>query len=248
LFNPVFLRLYILLTQLKNQILVHIMKANIHITGDGSHTLFVPALNEFYHSAKGAFSESMHVFINLGFYSVANSAIINILEVGFGTGLNCLLTFIEAREKKNKIFYDALEPFPLQWDLVSKLNYSSIISFRDSEKWMEKIHRCDTCRWINLTDRFSIRKRVMKIEEAELQAENYDLVYYDAFGPNAQPEMWKLYNFKKIFYSLKRGGILVTYCAKGQVRRDLQSAGFFVERLPGPPGKREVLRAKKKVK
>ncbi len=214
----------------------------VHKTADGSNTLFVPGLNEFYHSVEGAYRESVHVFINLGLQKVAYSKNINILEVGFGTGLNGLLSFIEAEKQSLRVFYDALEPFPLEWDLVSKLNYSSITAYPDTEKILEAFHQADLCKWINLNELFKLRKIISKIEDVLLPAKNYDLVYYDAFGPKAQPEMWKPEVFKKIFQSMKPGGVFVTYCAKGQVRRDLEITGFTVERLPGPPGKREVLR------
>ncbi len=222
------------------------MEKRIHITGDGSYTIFVPGLDEFYHSVKGAYSESMHVFINLGFKKFTDYKSINIFEVGFGTGLNCLLTFIESENQGIEIFYDALEPFPLNSNIISKLNYSSITDYPDSEKWLKSFHESGTGKWIDLDERFSLRKNIVKIEDVRLAAANYDLVYYDAFGPKAQPEMWTRDNFLKIFDSMKQNGVLVTYCSKGQVRRDLQNTGFVVERLSGPPGKREVLRAVKK--
>ncbi len=217
-------------------------ESRIHKTADGSNTLFVPELNESYHSAKGAYRESVHVFINLGLQKVANNKNINILEVGFGTGLNCLLSFIEAEKQSLRVFYDAIEPFPLDWDLVSKLNYSSMITYPGTEKLLEAFHQADLGKWIKLNELFKLRKIFSKIEDVLLPAKNYDLVYYDAFGPKAQPEMWKTEIFNKIFQSMKPGGVFVTYCAKGQVRRDLEITGFTVERLPGPPGKREVLR------
>ncbi len=217
----------------------------IYKTGDGSHTLFVPELNEFYHSAKGAYSESMHVFIGLGFNSVSSTGDIHIFEVGLGTGLNCLLTFIEAEKRNLRVIYQGLEPFPLDWDLVSNLNYSSILDYPETDILLKKIHQFDTGRWYDVSKHFSLKKVKEKIEDAELEPCKYNLVYYDAFGPKAQPEIWNQENFEKMFHCMKEGGVLVTYCAKGQVRRDMQSAGFRVERLPGPPGKREVLRAVK---
>ena len=223
------------------------MEKKIHVTGDGSHTLFVPELNEFYHSAKGAYSESMHVFINRGLKEVTNRKKLNILEIGFGTGLNCLLTFIEAEKNDLHVFYDALEPYPLDWDLVSKLNYTSIIQYNDAEKLLKTFHQSEWDSWVDFNDWFSLRKSKIRIEDVKLDFDNYDLVYYDAFGPGVQSEMWMRKNFLKVFQSMKRGGVLVTYCAKGQVRRDMENTGFFVERLPGTSaGKREMIRAFKK--
>ncbi len=223
-----------------------IMERRIHVTGDGSNTLFVPELNEFYHSAKGAYSESMHVFIDSGFKKVAEHGNINILEVGFGTGLNCLLTLVEAVNQNISVFYDSLEPFPLDWRLVEKLGYIHIVDFPGAEKCLEILHQSSAGTWMSLNKLFSFRKNIVKIEDARLPACKYDLIYYDAYAPKAQPAMWTPDKFLKIFDSMRLNGVFVTYCSRGQVRRDLQNTGFEVERLPGPPGKKEMLRAIKR--
>lgn len=218
----------------------------IYSTGDGSDTLYVPVLDEYYHSAKGALNESLHVFINTGFRSFSEFNNLNILEVGFGTGLNCVLTLLESKKHAARVLYDTLEPYPLDRDLVLKLNYGSIINNKNIEQWLKMLHDAEQNKWLFLNGLFSFRKRKCKIQDVELQDNYYDLVYYDAFGPRAQPNMWNVENFRKIYISMNNGGVLVTYCAKGQVRRDMQKAGFMVERLPGAPGKREMLKAVKK--
>ncbi len=223
------------------------MKNKIYTTNDGSHTIYVPELNEFYHSCKGALTESIHVFIENGFKPVScKKEMVNILEVGLGTGLNCLLTIIESQKHKVKVCYHSLEPTPLDIKTIKKLNYHSLINFAEANELMDLIHKSKSGNLLNLKEKFYLLKQKQKIQDAALDDFTYDVVYYDAFGPKVQPDMWTLSIFEKIYSSMKIDGIFVTYCAKGQVRRDLKEVGFHIERLSGPPGKREMLRAIKK--
>lgn len=211
------------------------------ITKDGSSTLFVPELDEYYHSVHGAIQESIHVFIRMGFDQCHKNSI-EIFELGFGTGLNAMLTFTEADKKKKRVNYFAIEKYPLQDHIINNLNY-----FRDDPVLTEIYREMNGCEWnkpIRIKDHFCL----YKIHEDMLDCmidNKFDLVYFDAFAPNAQPELWEEPVFKKLFEAMNPGGILVTYCAKGEVRRNMIKCGFEVERLPGPPGKREMLRSVK---
>lgn len=209
-------------------------------TNDGSLSLYVEELDETYHSTHGAVTESLHVFIENGLNQFADKAPVNILEIGFGTGTNCMLTIAHAL--KRDIHYCALEPKPLtrtEWGKVIESGLPMVES-----KFLKSIISYTSK--VNLTDLFLLEIIGDTLQEYAPEPNTIDLVYYDAFGPRAQPEMWTLDCFEKLFGVMKTGAILVTYCAKGQVRRDLQSSGFEVERLPGPPGKREMLRATKR--
>jgi tRNA U34 5-methylaminomethyl-2-thiouridine-forming methyltransferase MnmC len=241
---------------------------DIHLieTSDGSHSLFVPALNETYHSRHGAMQESQWVFIKQGLeyvclnkgprmheFGVSGVGVtlqegrvtersrLRIHEVGFGTGLNALLAMRWAEEHRVHVHFTTLETNVLSPELAAQLNYAS------SEKERSDFLKMHTCAWnedVSINPHFTLHKAQRRVQDE--QAENqYDVVFYDAFGPPTQPEMWTLAIFQRMYAALKSGGIFVTYCAKGQVRRDLQAAGFTVERLPGPPGKREMLRATK---
>lgn len=209
-------------------------------TEDGSHTIYVPEMDEHYHSINGAVRESEHIFINYGF-KFCKADPVNIFDVGYGTGLNALLTAVESLNGTREVFYTAIEKYPVEEHIVQKLNYQQFIeekgaglfSFLNSSPWgtMQRI-----CR------NFSIKKTGF-----DLVADNpegyYNLIYFDAFGPDKQPEMWTPDIFEKISMITLQGGILVTYSAKGQVKRNLKGAGFEVELLPGPPGKRQIIRA-----
>ena len=201
----------------------------LETTADGSNTLFVPELNEHYHSVKGALTESEHIFIQMGLnHSPVKKP--HVLEIGFGTGLNAFLTLLEAEKQQRTVSFTSIEKFPLGEETVRKLAYPEKIAPEESQKFyalhtLHKIETDFTC--------FAFK-------------EYYDVVYFDAFAPEKQPEMWNQTLFDKLYQQLNSGGILTTYCAKGVVRRMLQTAGFTVERLPGPPGgKREILRASK---
>jgi len=209
---------------------------------DGSKTLYVPALNEHYHSTFGALTESMHVFIRSGLHNaLLQFDEIHLLEIGFGTGLNALLTLIEVKDKK--VFYTALEPFPIEPDTLINLNYDKLFDPQEI-RLFEKIHQAAFDAKCRITSGFELLKLKTTIQKATLPGK-YNLVYFDAFGPDVQPELWTASVFEKIAGWTAKGGILTTYSAKGEVRRNLQKAGFTVERIAGPPGKRHITRAVK---
>jgi tRNA U34 5-methylaminomethyl-2-thiouridine-forming methyltransferase MnmC len=209
----------------------------IIVCEDGSHTLYVPQLQEHYHSTHGAVNESMHVFIQMGLLQHSNASI-SILEVGFGTGLNALLTLVSANEKS--IYYHAVEKYPLCLELVGQLNYG--IHLPGCSSLYHQLHQSLWGEDVKMTSSFTLHKTHADLRAVEL-VRKYDLVYFDAFAPSKQPDLWQIDVFANIFRQMNPKGILVTYCAKGSVRRMLKEVGFFVERLPGPPGKREMLRA-----
>jgi tRNA U34 5-methylaminomethyl-2-thiouridine-forming methyltransferase MnmC len=211
-------------------------------TEDGSNTLFVPELREHYHSIHGAIQESNFIFINRGL-DFSNANPVRIFEVGFGTGLNVLLSGIYAHTHNREIFYTSIEKYPLSEDIIHLLNYRDLVKNEDRELY-ELIH---SCKW-NLPEKVSKNLTLLKINGDFLTDEvsgNFDLVYFDAFGPDKQPEMWTDHVFKKISGITVSNGILITYSVKGKVQRALQKNGFNVSLLPGPPGKRQILRAVK---
>ncbi|MBW6478030.1 MAG: tRNA (5-methylaminomethyl-2-thiouridine)(34)-methyltransferase MnmD [Bacteroidales bacterium] len=215
-------------------------------TSDGSHTLRLVGADEQYHSVNGALQESQHVFIQAGLMKIIHDIKpLNLLEVGMGTGLNALLTVTKSVENESVVFYDAVEPFPLDEQWTEKLNYTGFFPGKWVSQAFEMIHNKSGSQYNNLYGLFNFRCFNQKIQELKLETDHYHLVYFDAFGPDTQPEMWTDDVFEKISNSMKFGGILVTYCAKGAVRRAMRSAGLKVERLPGPPGKREMTRAEK---
>jgi tRNA U34 5-methylaminomethyl-2-thiouridine-forming methyltransferase MnmC len=209
---------------------------------DGSHTLRIPELKEHYHSYKGALRESEHVFIKMGLNTLASRNDIRLLEVGFGTGLNALVTAL--RKGNRSIHYIGLEPIPLSQEIIEQLNYTQLLADDSATDIYQKLHKAPWQEVTEIMNGFYFQKLEQKLEDYKSK-EQVDLIYYDAFAPHAQPELWEAAIWEQLYQMMKPEGILVTYCAKGQVRRDLQSAGFTVERLPGPPGKREMLRAKK---
>lgn len=222
------------------------MYGNIQLikTEDGSHTLYVPELGEHYHSIHGAVQESMHIFIDAGFrYLKINSEKINILEIGFGTGLNALLTLMESEENNQEINYTSVEAFPLEEEIYQKINYPMLFQDKNISTSFLKIHKVGWGEFKNITKKFALKKRHKKIEDIILPKNNYDLVYFDAFAPDVQPELWTTEIFIKIATSMKKDGILTTYSAKGKVKRALKASGFAIENIPGPPGKREITRA-----
>ena len=212
-------------------------------TADGSYTLYVPELDEHYHSVKGALTESQHIFIDMGLkHSSVTSP--HILEIGFGTGLNCVLTLLEAKESQRHVHYTGIERYPLNEEIIRKLNYPSIIG-KECEEDYFAIHQAPWEEDVCLSPWFTLHKMEGDFTHYSFE-QKYDIIYFDAFAPEKQPEMWEQSLFDNLYQVLNEGGILTTYCAKGVVRRMLQTAGFKVERLPGPPGgKREILRATK---
>jgi tRNA U34 5-methylaminomethyl-2-thiouridine-forming methyltransferase MnmC len=215
-------------------------------TEDGSSSLAVPELNETYHSIHGALTESRHVFIKNGFrylVSATNPVEINILEIGFGTGLNALLTLSENIKFNLKIRYTAIEPFPCPADLVRQMNYASLVAFPESGMYFEKIHECPWNESCNINEKFSLHKLNIMYQNYMPGIIQFNLVYYDAFAPNKQPDLWEYALINKTAGCLSSKGIMVTYSAKGQLKRDLKSTGLEVETLAGPPGKKEMVRA-----
>ena len=211
-------------------------------TADGSFTLRSDRWNEQYHSVHGAVQESLHVFLRNGLDQLRNAeGAINILEVGLGTGLNMLLTLIAAERSGRPVIYHALEPHPLSIEILEQLQHWDQVGRPDlREAFLELMSggRSDH------STTFSFR--LDRSEVASIGMENtFDVVYFDAFGPRVQPEMWTVPVFDRIVKAMRAGGILVTYCAKGEVRRNMMAAGLKVERIAGPPGKREMLRATK---
>jgi tRNA U34 5-methylaminomethyl-2-thiouridine-forming methyltransferase MnmC len=208
-------------------------------TDDGSHTLSVPSLGESYHSRFGAIQESRHVFLEHGFHATGKSPL-RILETGFGTGLNALLTLLAAGETGRKVFYTALELYPVPVETISQLNYPRLLE--TGEEIFLRMHSLPWEKDQPVTEHFTLLKIRDDLVTCNLKGP-YDLVYFDAFSAEAQPELWTPQVFQKIGRTLTPGAILVTYAAKGSVRRALEQSGFRVERLPGPPGKREMIRA-----
>ena len=222
------------------------MHPKILITDDGSQTVCDQSVNERYHSRFGAVKESQHIFIESGlrsFHQFDNP--FRILEVGFGTGLNALLTLIEADSQGIIVHYDALEPFPLGEEIYSSLSYPEYLERSDLCDEFMKMHMEAADQQAMITPSFLLNKISMKLQDFACTGSQYHLAYFDAFSPEVQPELWRTEHFQKIYDSLNDGGLLVTYCSKGDVKRSLAMAGFHVERLPGPPGKRHMLRARK---
>jgi len=218
------------------------MKQELLITGDGSHTLFVPELNEHYHSTFGAVTESGVVFIDAGLKpALLKSSAIKILEIGFGTGLNALLTYFGSIG--SEIHYTAIEAFPLDRPIVEQLNYADHNASKNSDHIFRLLHSADWNEERYIPDHFFLKKISSKLEDIILPESCFDLVYFDAFGPEVQPELWTEAIFVKIYAAMNKNGILTTYSAKGEIRRNLERVGFTVEKLPGPPGKRHITRA-----
>lgn len=211
-------------------------------TGDGSHTLYVPELKENYHSKNGAIGESMHVFIEAGLNAVTKEEI-HLLEIGFGTGLNCLLTLIHSKNESKKIHYTGMELYPLERSITSELNYTNLLG-TEYQGIFSLFHECPWNKRIQIEDNFLLLKMLADANDYKF-TEKYDLVYFDAFAPEVQPEMWSIELFEKLYNCMNPCALLVTYSAKGSVRRTLQQTGFEVEKLPGAKGKREMLRATK---
>lgn len=222
------------------------MEWQIITTADGSHTLYNGDLDEVYHSRNGALAESEHVFIRAGFdHAAVSFPAIGLLEVGFGTGLNALLTAFHCLSKNVPVKYLAFEPYPLDRETVRKLNYADILPAGARALW-ERIHGCPWGTWNVIHDHFHLMKTKAKVQDQTFSADPFNLVYFDAFAPRVQGELWGEQVFRKIHEAMSDGGILVTYSAQGAVRRSLETAGFRVERLPGPPGKREMIRASRR--
>lgn len=219
------------------------MQRNIVTTKDGSHSLFIPDMNEHYHSSWGAITESMHVFINAGFRKIETNTV-HIFEMGFGTGLNALLTLNEILGTNQIVYYTTAEKYPLTSQEANRLNYPELVKVELKNEF-SAMHQAPWNQTTAITRRFSLTKLKSDIQELDLQG-MFDLIYFDAFAPGKQPQLWSPDIFKMLFSQLKKSGIITTYAAKGDIRRGWQSLGLNVEKLPGPPGKREFLRGRKK--
>jgi tRNA U34 5-methylaminomethyl-2-thiouridine-forming methyltransferase MnmC len=220
------------------------MNVKLEITGDGSHTLSVLDMNEHYHSVHGAISESRHIFIEAGLkYILPEKEKINILEIGFGTGLNALLAFIELSKLNIPCEYTTIEAYPLEEKIFSKLNYPELLNI--PAKHFISMHRSEWNKKVKISPTFELHKIQCKVQDIQLKENYFDVVFFDAFAPDIQPEVWAEEIFKTIFSSMKNNSVLTTYSTKGTVKRTLKNIGFIIEKLPGPKGKREILRATK---
>jgi len=219
------------------------LKREIIITSDGSTTIHLPEWNEQYHSKHGAIQEAYHVFIKHGLEAVSKSEL-SIMEIGFGTGLNAFITFLEAHKNAKKIQYVGVEAYPVALEEVAKLNYVSELKAEELAEVFQKMHQISWEENHVISNHFQLEKREQFFHEISKENQ-FDLIYFDAFGARVQPDLWTEEIFLIMYKALKPNGILTTYSAKGSVRRAMQAVGFSVERLPGPPGKREMLRAVK---
>lgn len=218
----------------------------LKMTGDGSMTIYVPWLDEHYHSTFGAIREARHIFIEAGLLPACQGKCeLAVLEVGLGTGLNAWLTACTCQGSNIRLNYVAIEPYLLDNEIIKVLNYTGLLQFPNGVEIFRSIHSAGSMEWISVSPGFKLFKFNGRFEDFTGSDMNFDLVFFDAFGPAFQPELWSPANFAKIFGMMIPGSLLVTYSVKGNVKRALKSAGFVVEKLPGPPGKREMLRARK---
>ncbi|MDR3653852.1 MAG: tRNA (5-methylaminomethyl-2-thiouridine)(34)-methyltransferase MnmD [Paludibacter sp.] len=215
------------------------MNTELILTEDGSHTLYVPQIDENYHSSHGAIQESTHIFIEAGLKKCSKSKI-KVLEVGFGTGLNAFMALIEAEKSGKHVQYTSLEKYPVEVEKAMQLNYSEILSPANRSVF-ELIHTSPWNMDVEITPYFTLKKIETDFSSYVTEGK-FDVIFFDAFSPEKQPEMWTQERFEMIYKYCNLEAILTTYCAKGTVRRAMQTAGFTVERLAGPLGKREILR------
>ena len=215
-------------------------RIEIQTTADGSSTLYRPDIDEHYHSTNGAVTEAEHVYIQHGLFGTENRPL-SVLEIGFGTGLNAILTYIAAECSYLPITYTTCELYPLPIETIKQLHYNLPDT---ATKLFNELHTCPWNTPYAVSPHFTFTKIQTDLTQLPLTGQ-YDVVYFDAFAPDKQPEMWTEAIFRHIYEKTTPGGVLVTYCAKGAIRRMLQSVGFTTQRLPGPPGKREMLRATK---
>jgi tRNA U34 5-methylaminomethyl-2-thiouridine-forming methyltransferase MnmC len=216
------------------------------ITEDGSHSLYSPKLNETYHSFHGALQESRHVFIKEGLTHFSQNhpnKEINVFEVGLGTGLNALLSVEWCLNHKIKVNYNSIEAFPISLEQAAALNYAKLLDMVDSDQIFDKIHQLNWDEQFDINEFFAFRKIRNTLQDYDLKENEYDLIFFDAFAPNKQAEMWDMTILFKIASSMKVGGEFLTYCAQGQLKRNLKSLGLYVDTIAGPPGKKEMVRA-----
>ena len=221
------------------------MKHEIIITQVGSSSIYIPELDETYHSKLGAIQEAKHVFIKNGLDLFEDSSEISILEIGFGTGLNAFITFLETVNKE-KVNYVGVEAYPISSEEIAQMNYVAELQATQYQAVFDKMHSCDWESQQNITENFILTKRKQFFQDIE-DKEQYDLIYFDAFGFPLQPELWSEAIFKKMYEALLPKGTLVTYACRSSIKNAMLSVGFSIEKLPGAPGKREMLRATKNV-
>jgi len=219
------------------------LKREIIVTHDGSTTIHLTDWDENYHSKHGAIQEALHVFIKNGL-SLFSQRPVSILEIGFGTGLNAFITFLESKKLNQTIDYTGVEAYPIAPDEVLQMNYVTELGAESNRAVFEKMHECEWETKVSFDSDFSLTKRKQFFNEID-DVEKFDLIYFDAFGYRVQPELWSTEIFQRMYNALKPGGVLVTYAARGVVKRSMQEVGFTVEKLQGPPGKREMMRAVK---
>ena len=219
------------------------MSNELFETSDGSHSLFSGQYGVSYHSKHGAIQETQHVFINAALrFKALTQQNIHILEIGFGTGLNAYMTLLEATKRNLNIQYTAIEAYPISYQQANDLNYSELLKKEEYQPIFLKMHANNWEEAQQLTDHFHFIKFQKKFEDLTFENQ-FDIIYFDAFAPNSQPELWEAAVLSIMYKALKKEGVLVTYCAKGIVKRTLKAIGFQIEALKGPPGKREMTRA-----
>ena len=221
------------------------MKREIIITDDGSTTIRIPEWDENYHSTHGAIQEAKHVFIKNGLDLFQKQDAISILEIGFGTGLNAFITFLETINKE-KVNYVGVEAYPISQEEIAKMNYVSELDSEMYQEIFDKMHSCDWEKQETISENFHLTKRKQFFQDIE-DKNQFDLIYFDAFGFPLQPELWSEVIFKKMYDALLPKGTLVTYACRSSIKNAMLSVGFSIEKLPGAPGKREMLRATKNV-
>jgi tRNA U34 5-methylaminomethyl-2-thiouridine-forming methyltransferase MnmC len=225
-----------------NEPIFNLKRAILH-THDGSTTIHIEEWDECYHSKFGAIQEAQHVFIKNGL-SLFKDQSISILEIGFGTGLNAFITFLESKKLGLQVDYVGIEAYPITQSEIKEMNYVSELKAESDEAVFETMHSCPWEEKINLKINFYLTKKKQFFHEIEY-VEQFNLIYFDAFGYRVQPELWTFEIFKLMFKALKKNGVLVTYAARSIIKKNMQEAGFTVEKLQGPPGKREMFRATK---
>lgn len=219
------------------------MKREIITTEDGSVTIHLPEMNETYHSKFGAIQEAYHVFIQNGL-DLCKGKPVSILEIGFGTGLNSFITYLEAVKTGQAINYVGVEAYPVIPQEAAQLNYVQQLNAVEHEQVFKAMHAAEWGTTLELNVNFKLLKRKQFFHEIN-DEDKFDIIYFDAFGYPSQPELWSIEIFKKMFNALKSGGILTTYACRGVIKRAMQEAGFITQKKPGPPGKREILMATK---
>lgn len=226
------------------------LKREIRETSDGSKTIYLPDWNESYHSRHGAVQEALHVFIQYGLQNFSSFSTVHILEYGFGTGLNALLTLIHSEKNDQEIYYTTLEKFPVTFSEADVMEFEQSVAgvHTDSDKnkikeYFQSLHNSEWSKESEISDLFYLNKIQTDFREYTSEPESFDLVYFDAFGIRVQPELWDKSIFEKIFSGLKSGGLITTYACNSQLKRSLLETGFKVEKIPGPPGKREMTNA-----